>query len=131
MNTHHTLFDTLRLEVPVHPDFFWPAQTLADFPLCCGPGRNGGLGDRLVPDRSCGLVWSPACWVHDFMWGAYPRSTDVFWYSNSVFYRNLLAIVAAEGNRLPAHQLRVATAVAGRYYDAVCTAGAVWYFAEL
>ena len=65
------------------------------------------------------------------MWGAYPRSTDVFWYSNSVFYRNLLAIVAAERPRLPAHQPRGATAVAGREYDAVCTAGAVWFFAEL
>ena len=131
MQTLHTIFDGARLEIPADPDFFWPARTFAEFPSCCGAGVNGGLGDRLVPDRSHGLIWSPACYVHDWMWGHGPRSDARFWYSNSVFYRNLLGIVAGRGQHLPARQLRAVTAVAGVYYDTVCTAGAVWYFAGL
>ena len=124
MQTRFELFDGVLLEVPDHPEFEWPVATFAGFPTCCGPGRNGTRSERLVPEGFLTLCWSPACWVHDFMYDyANRRDLPAFFYANAVLYRNSLAIIAAKGKTLNRQQLKAATLVANGYYDAVSTAG--------
>lgn len=120
-------FDGVLLEVPDHDEFFWPHPTFEGFHNCCGPGAPGSLGVRLVRDRPLGVVWSPACWVHDVSFALGPKSRARFKQSNEVFYRNLCVINTVRGRHLPVRKMRALMALAGRYYDAVERGGWLFY----
>ena len=132
MLTRFELYDGVLLEVPYHPAFEWPTPGFAGFPACCGPGTTGSLGERIVRDRIRGIVLSPACWVHDFMWSeAEARTEAVFHYTNSVFLRNMLAIIAVRGKALPALRIKECVVAANLYHDVVATLGRPVFFQVL
>lgn len=120
-------FDGVLLEVPDHPEFFWPHPTFEGFHDCCGPGAPGSITVRIVQDRPLGVIWSPACWVHDVTYSLGPKSRARFKQSNEVFFRNLLAVNAVRGRHLPVRRLRDLNTLAWHYYVAVDRGGWLFY----
>jgi len=100
-------FDGTVLLAPDDPRFFWPHSTFAGFPPCCGPGAEGDITEKAVPETILGLNVSPACWCHDWMQNYGPQTWQGFHHSNAVFLLNILAINRVRGGWWPARQLRL------------------------
>lgn len=91
ISTISEVFDGVELIRP-EGDFIWPHPTFKGFPACCGTGAPKTLTNILVPETILGLNVSPACCVHDWMFGNGPKNWQTFHYANAVFLVNLLQI---------------------------------------
>lgn len=125
MKTREVRFDgDLYLIVPEHDSFYWPANSVLEFPACCGPEK---WNERFyVFDKMFGLRISPACWVHDRMWELAMPSWQDFHYSNSVFLHNLLTIINTRSELSFLRFLRRHKAFA--YYDAIDLHGGKYFW---
>lgn len=116
-------FDGVVLTRPFHHAFEWPCLSFKKFPSCCGAGK---FGDRLIPDAPLSLPLSPACFIHDFMWGNGPKSWAWFWKSNLIFYKNITRINVAKSNSI--FEMATRQFVLSKYAAAVGTIGALHFW---
>lgn len=125
MKTREVRFDgDLFLIVPDDDAFSWPADSVLEFPACCGPEKWNSK--FYIFDKLFGLRISPACWVHDWMWDICTATWQNFHYSNSVFLHNILSIINTRSEVSALRFLRRHKAFA--YYDAIDIGGAKYFW---
>lgn len=125
MKTREVRFDgDLQLVIPDHSSFEWPANSIIEFPSCCGPEKWNSR--FYVFDKLFGLCISPACWVHDRMWEICDATWGDYHYSNSVFLHNVLTIINTRSEFSLLRFLRRHKAFA--YYDAIDIGGAKYFW---
>ncbi len=109
-----------RVPLIAPTDITLPGSFVKLFPACCGAGD--GIGNLIVPETIWGVPISPACFVHDKMWGKAAPTWEAFHHSNSVFLTNIIAHIQKQSSSKFLEHIRMYRAVT--YYNAVNTLGA-------
>ena len=108
---------SITLIAPKYIDF--PSRSVIQFSSFCGAGK--GFGDTIVPESIWGLPISPACYIHDKMWAEADATWEAFHAANSIFLRNLIALIDVQSSNRFSAAFRRYRAVT--YYNAVDTFG--------
>lgn len=116
VKTAHINYLDVMLEVPEFLTELWPYEmALNEWPTFCGPDE--GLGDLLVPDVVCGVVISPACFIHDIDWAICRKTYLDFQLSNSRLLHNMNELISKHvQNR---HDYEKAIRISFAYWEAV------------
>jgi hypothetical protein len=85
------------LHAPAFLQTLWPYRfPLEGWPSYCGAGD--GFNDWIIPEKICGVIVSPACFIHDIEWTICEPSKAAAMEANWRFYQNLRNIVLANRN---------------------------------
>ena len=117
MITKIITIEGVALVVPA--SYVAPCSLVSEFPDCCGAGK--GLGEKAVPETMYGLRVSAACHIHDYSWEVAEPTWADFHQTNSMFLRNILAIIRAKSRNGFMRGLRNYRAVT--YFTAVDEVG--------